>query len=145
MFRLAIAQLLWSGVMVDMISWLCKHSLAVRECYNISSHLCTTILGGFFQCILTITPSETHNFGSKKIWLTSHNDSLHVHIVFVVVGWGWCSLNFKRNIVDTLCHASCRSGTTRPNKAGFLLYEGKGRTVKTLQSINFRQSTSMNV
>ena len=29
--------------------------------------------------------------------------------------------------MDTLCHTSCRSGIARPNKAGFLLYEGKGQ------------------
>jgi hypothetical protein len=39
--------------------------------------------------------------------------------------------------VDTLCHTSCRSGTIRPNKAGFLLYEGKGPTIKTFRCCGF--------
>jgi hypothetical protein len=83
--------------------------------------LCNYNIKGCYWCILTISPLKTHNFGPKKIWLRSYGNSLHVHIIFVAVGCGWCSANFKRDIVDTLCHTSCRSGTIRPNKTGFLL------------------------
>jgi hypothetical protein len=47
--------------------------------------------------------------------------SPEVHMVFMMVGEGLCCVNFERDIVDTLCHASRRSDTTGPNKAGFLL------------------------
>ena len=52
---------------------------------------------------------------------------LHVHIVFGMVGNGLCCVNFERDIVDTLCHASRRSDTTRPNNVDFLLQEGRSR------------------
>ena len=61
----------------------------------------------------------------KKNMGRSQNHSLRVHIVFVVFGWCLCCLNFERDIVDTLCHASRKSATTRPNKSDFLLQEGK--------------------
>jgi hypothetical protein len=57
----------------------------------------------------------------KKKMGRSCNYSPKVQIVFVVFGMCLCSSNFERDIVDTLCHASRRSDTTRPNKAGFLL------------------------
>jgi hypothetical protein len=69
--------------------------------------------------------AKTSSFWPKKIMGRSYTCSLEVYIVSVVFGECLCSSNFERDIVDTLCHASRRSDTTRPNKAGFLLQEGR--------------------
>jgi hypothetical protein len=50
---------------------------------------------------------------------------LSVYVVFMEVRGGLCFENFERDIVDTICHASRFTGTTRPNKPLFLLHEGK--------------------
>jgi hypothetical protein len=60
--------------------------------------------------------------------------SLKVQIVFVVFGECLCRSNFERDIVDTLCHASQRSDTTRPNKPGFQLQEGRVRRLGRLET-----------
>jgi len=81
---------------------------------------------------------KTSLFLLKKNMERSYSYSPTAHIVFWPFGECLCSSNFERDIVDTLCHASRRSNTTRPNKAGFLLHEGRvrrvGRHEATIQS-----------
>ena len=43
----------------------------------------------------------------------------------------FCSLIEKRDIVDTLTHASCLSATTEPNKAAFLHHGREPKGVST--------------
>jgi hypothetical protein len=43
--------------------------------------------------------------------------------------------NLNRDIVDTYLHASREMGTTWPNKAGFLSYEGKVWTGIQIQCV----------
>ena len=85
-----------------------------------------------------ITWSKLHIFCWKKKlgrWLSY---SLYVYIVFVGCEGCLCCFNFERDIVDTLCHASRRSDTTRPNKSVFQLQEGRVRRVEMLsRALNF--------
>jgi len=64
--------------------------------------------------------------GKSSSFLLKQNclDMLEVSFRGLKRFWGvrsGCALkNFERDIVDTLCHASRRSDTIGPNKAGFL-------------------------
>lgn len=81
-----------------------------------------------FMCVNTYFwnfSAKTSSFCLKRNMGRSYMHSLELQIVFVVFGECLCSSNFERDIVDTLCHASRGSDTTRPNKAGFLLQEGR--------------------
>jgi len=79
-----------------------------------------------------------HILGKTSLFLLKKNMGrscacpLKVCMVFVAFGVCVCHSNFKRDIVDTLCHASRRSDTIRPNKPHFLLQEGRVQRLKWL-------------
>ena len=86
-----------------------------------SWRVCTLICG--------ITRPKPWHFCSKNTLERRYTYYLKVQTVFGQAGGCLCSLNFERDIVDTLCHASRKSATIRPNKAGFLLQEGRVQRV----------------
>jgi hypothetical protein len=95
---------------------------------------------GLNTCFLNYS-SKTSSFWPKKNTGSSDRCPLEVYIVFMMFEECLCHDNFKRDIVDTLCHASRRSDTTRPNKAGFLLHEGRVRRVGQLGEHNSSYSS----
>jgi hypothetical protein len=91
-----------------------------------------------YMHISKISQAKPCYFCSKKIW-EDHTTILQLLIWFLCHLESVCAAPIsRRDIVDTLCHASRRSDTTRPNKAGFLLHEGRvrraGRHEATIQS-----------
>ena len=88
-----------------------------------------SLLHGVFDLYFKKSSAKTSSFWLKKRMGRWCDYYLKVQIVFVVFGQCLCHSNLERDIVDTLCHASWKSDTTRPNKAGFLLHEGRVRRV----------------
>ena len=60
---------------------------------------------------------------SRKVKIMGRSDIVYlfVNIDFSQVPGGLCRCNFKRDIVDTCCHASRDLDTTGPNKPQILL------------------------
>jgi len=88
--------------------------------------------------ISKISQAKPCYFWPKKNW-RDHTTILQLPIWFLCHLESVCAAPIpRRDIVDTLCHASRRSDTTGPNKADFLLHEGRvrraGRHEATIQS-----------
>jgi hypothetical protein len=91
------------------------------DLHVVNRHMQNASVDQYFRHIL----GKTSLFLLKKNMGRSCACSLKVYMVFVAFGVRLCRSNFKRDIVDTLCHASRRSDTIRPNKPLFLLQEGR--------------------